>query len=63
MSSCAPRLAQSMLELGGKSALVVFPDVAVDDAVVTAMRGMLTNGGQARRSSDLFNENVSTAQI
>ena len=46
MESCAPRLAQSMLELGGKSALVVFPDVSVDDAVVTAMRGMLTNGGQ-----------------
>jgi len=46
MQSCAPRLAQSMLELGGKSALVVFPDVSVDDAVVTCMKGMLTNGGQ-----------------
>ena len=61
MSSCAPRLAQSMLELGGKSALVVFPDVAVDDAVVTAMRGMLTNGGQGL--SGFFNENVQADEI
>ncbi len=39
MQSCAPRLAQSMLELGGKSALVVFDDVDVEAAVGTAMTG------------------------
>ena len=54
MQSCAPRLAQSMLELGGKSALVVFPDVSVDDAVVTTMRGMLANGGQGGNSINIF---------
>lgn len=46
MQSCAPRLAQNMLELGGKSALVVFEDVDVQNAVDTVMTGFLTNGGQ-----------------
>ena len=35
-----------MLELGGKSGLVVFGDVDVDDAVRTTMKGFLTNAGQ-----------------
>ena len=39
MAACAPRLAQSALELGGKSALVVFADTDTDCAVETAMKG------------------------
>ena len=35
-----------MLELGGKSGLVVFDDVDVDDAVRATMTGFLTNAGQ-----------------
>ena len=35
-----------MLELGGKSALVIFDDVDVQNAVDTVMTGFLTNGGQ-----------------
>merc|ERR1719161_1567267 len=46
MATCASRLAQTMLELGGKSALVVFDDVNLDNAVETCMKGFLTNGGQ-----------------
>jgi acyl-CoA reductase-like NAD-dependent aldehyde dehydrogenase len=46
MQSCAPRLAQNMLELGGKSPIVVFEDVNIQAAVDTVMTGFLTNGGQ-----------------
>jgi len=46
MASCAERLAPVMLELGGKSALVVFDDVDIEKAVETTMKGFLTNGGQ-----------------
>lgn len=46
MTTCAQRLAQTMLELGGKSALVVYDDVQLEEAVEAVMRGFLTNGGQ-----------------
>jgi len=37
---------QCALELGGKSALVVFDDTDLDRAIETTMKGFLTNGGQ-----------------
>lgn len=46
MASCAERLAPVMLELGGKSALVVFNDVDIELALDTVMKGFLCNGGQ-----------------
>ena len=46
MEACAPKLSQCALELGGKSALVVFDDADLDRAVETTMKGFLTNGGQ-----------------
>ena len=46
MEACAPKLSQCALELGGKSALVVFDDTDLDRAVETTMKGFLTNGGQ-----------------
>ena len=46
MEACAPKLSQVALELGGKSALVVFDDTDLDKAVETTMKGFLTNGGQ-----------------
>ena len=46
MGACAPKLSQVALELGGKSALVVFDDTDLDKAVETTMKGFLTNGGQ-----------------
>ncbi|MCY3873702.1 MAG: aldehyde dehydrogenase family protein [Rhodobacteraceae bacterium] len=46
MEACAPKLSQCALELGGKSALVVFDDADLDLAVETTMKGFLTNGGQ-----------------
>ncbi|MBQ31424.1 MAG: aldehyde dehydrogenase [Deltaproteobacteria bacterium] len=46
MEVCAPKLSQCALELGGKSALVVFDDTDLDRAVETTMKGFLTNGGQ-----------------
>jgi betaine-aldehyde dehydrogenase len=46
MEACAPKLSQCALELGGKSALVVFDDADLDQAVETTMKGFLTNGGQ-----------------
>jgi len=46
MEACAPKLSQCALELGGKSALVVFDDTDLDRAVATTMTGFLTNGGQ-----------------
>ena len=46
MEACAPKLSQVALELGGKSALVVFGDTDLDKAVETTMKGFLTNGGQ-----------------
>ena len=36
----------TFLELGGKSALVVFDDVSLEHAVQTCLNGILTNGGQ-----------------
>lgn len=46
MEACAPKLSQCMLELGGKSAIVVFEDSDQAKAVETVMKGFLTNGGQ-----------------
>ena len=46
MEACAPKLSQVALELGGKSALVIFDDTDLDKAVETTMKGFLTNGGQ-----------------
>ena len=46
MEACAPKLSQVALELGGKSAMVIFDDVDLDMAVATTMKGFLTNGGQ-----------------
>ena len=46
MEACAPKLSQVALELGGKSALVVFDDTDLDRAVETTIKGFLTNGGQ-----------------
>ncbi len=46
MEACAPKLSQVALELGGKSALVIFNDADLDKAVETTMKGFLTNGGQ-----------------
>ncbi len=46
MEACASKLSQVALELGGKSALVVFDDTDLDRAVETTMKGFLTNGGQ-----------------
>ena len=46
MEACAPKLSQCALELGGKSALVIFDDTDLDRAVETTMKGFLTNGGQ-----------------
>jgi betaine-aldehyde dehydrogenase len=46
MEACAPKLSQVALELGGKSALIIFDDTNIDKAVETTMKGFLTNGGQ-----------------
>jgi betaine-aldehyde dehydrogenase len=46
MAASASKLSQVALELGGKSALVVFDDTNLDRAVETTMNGFLTNGGQ-----------------
>ena len=46
MEACAPKLSQVALELGGKSALVIFDDTDLNKAVETTMKGFLTNGGQ-----------------
>ena len=46
MEASAPKLSQVALELGGKSAMVVFEDTDIDRAVETTTKGCLTNGGQ-----------------
>ena len=46
MEASAPKLSQVALELGGKSAMVVFEDTDIDRAVETTIKGCLTNGGQ-----------------
>jgi len=46
MNASSSKLSQCMLELGGKSAMVVFDDADLDKAVETTMKGFLTNGGQ-----------------
>ena len=46
MEASAAKLSQVALELGGKSALIVFEDTDIDRAVETAIKGCLTNGGQ-----------------
>ena len=46
IQNTAERVGATFLELGGKSALVVFDDVDTDAAVKTVMNGLLTNGGQ-----------------
>ena len=39
MEACAPKLSQCALELGGKSALVIFDDTDLGRAVETTMKG------------------------
>ena len=39
MEACAPKLSQCALELGGKSAIVIFDDTDLDRAVETTMKG------------------------
>ena len=46
IANTSERVGATFLELGGKSALVVFDDVDTDAAVKTVMNGLLTNGGQ-----------------
>ena len=46
MEASAQKLSQVALELGGKSAMVVFEDTDIDRAVETTTKGCLTNGGQ-----------------
>jgi betaine-aldehyde dehydrogenase len=46
ISNTAGRVGATFLELGGKSALVIFDDISLDKAVKTVMNGILTNGGQ-----------------
>ena len=46
MEASAPKLSQVALELGGKSAMVVFEDTDIERAVETTIKGCLTNGGQ-----------------
>eukprot|EP01049_Picozoa_sp_SAG25_P010910 SAG25_NODE_1250_length_3493_cov_3.243960_5_plen_121_part_00 len=55
ISNTAGRVGATFLELGGKSALVVFDDVSLQAAVTTVMNGILTNGGQicTARTSDI----------
>merc|ERR1712048_76030 len=42
MAACADRLAPVMLELGGKSPLILFDDVDMEKAVVAVIKGLLT---------------------
>ena len=46
IQNTSDRVGATFLELGGKSALVVFDDVDVNAAVKTVINGLLTNGGQ-----------------
>ena len=46
MEASAPKLSQVALELGGKSAMVVFEDTNLERAVEATIKGCLTNGGQ-----------------
>jgi acyl-CoA reductase-like NAD-dependent aldehyde dehydrogenase len=46
IANTSERVGATFLELGGKSALVVFDDVDTAAAVKTVMNGLLTNGGQ-----------------
>lgn len=43
---CAPGLKRALLELGGKSALIVRQDADLDLAVATALRGFTSHAGQ-----------------
>ena len=46
MQASAPKLSQVALELGGKSAMVIFADTEIERAVEATIKGCLTNGGQ-----------------
>jgi betaine-aldehyde dehydrogenase len=46
MEASAPKLSQVALELGGKSAMVIFDDTNIERAVEATIKGCLTNGGQ-----------------
>ena len=46
MEASAPKLSQVALELGGKSAMVIFEDTDIECAVEATIKGCLTNGGQ-----------------
>ena len=46
MEASAPKLSQVALELGGKSAMVIFADTEIERAVEATIKGCLTNGGQ-----------------
>jgi acyl-CoA reductase-like NAD-dependent aldehyde dehydrogenase len=45
-AQCAPGLKRVLLELGGKSALIVRQDADIDLAVTTALRGFTSHAGQ-----------------
>ena len=46
MEASAAKLSQVALELGGKSAMVIFDDTDIERAVEATIKGCLTNGGQ-----------------
>ncbi len=46
MAAAAPNMTKLCLELGGKSPILIFPDVEVDTAVEVAMQGVLSRCGQ-----------------
>jgi acyl-CoA reductase-like NAD-dependent aldehyde dehydrogenase len=51
MASAAPNLTPSTMELGGKNALLVFPDADLDNALTHAIDGMYFNQGEACTST------------
>jgi acyl-CoA reductase-like NAD-dependent aldehyde dehydrogenase len=46
MAQAAPTLKRLLLELGGKSAMIVRPDANLDQAVVAGLRGFTSHSGQ-----------------
>jgi betaine-aldehyde dehydrogenase len=71
MQACAERLARVTLELGGKSALIVFDDVDLEAAVEWTLFGIFWNKGEVcsatsrvlvhERLADAFNEHLLAA--
>jgi len=63
MASAAPNLTPSTMELGGKNALLVFPDADLDNALSHAIDGAFFNQGEACTATarilvhdDVYNE-------